>query len=249
MLFYSNLPGPRNGPANTLMKYLGLVLLVVFLIGNGIIPRCLPARNGHVKEITSLISSVPMNRSSRAPNNISDIQFLRFAALIADPARSSCNLEDLSLFVVVPMCPGAGSKHDVIDRDSLLFVGEDGVGPDVTGECGPSQFRFLTRGAGVANDCHRHVESEIERFVGLNEDRIGLRGWRRICPLEGRFGSFMGVGAVLVGGGVGPAPFAKCQPIDACRSVSTGKRYRSPPGHSRSHISPSISDSKASFSP
>jgi hypothetical protein len=152
------------------MKYSSLVLLLVFVIGNSIIPRRLPVRNRHMKEITSLIGSVPVYGSSRTPNNIPDVQFLRFATLIADPARSSRNLEDLSIFVVVPMRPGAGSEHDVIDRDSLFFVEEDGVGPDVTGECGASQFGFLARRAGVAYNCHRHGEIEIERFVGLNED-------------------------------------------------------------------------------
>src|SRR5271170_4777924 len=149
------------------MKYSSLVLLVVFVIGNSIVPSRLPMRNRHMKEITSLIGSVPMDGPSRTPNNIPDVQFLRFATLIADPARSSRNLEDLSVFVVVPMRPGAGSEHDVIDRDSLLFVQVDRVGPDVTRECGASQFGFLARRAGVADNCHRHGEVEIERFVGL----------------------------------------------------------------------------------
>jgi hypothetical protein len=167
MLFYSNSPGPREGPA---LRYSSLVLLVVFLIGNSIIPSRLPMRNRHMKEITPLVSSVPVDGSSRTPNNIPDTQFLRFATLIADPARPSRNLEDLSIFVVVPMGPGARSEHDVIDRDSLLFVQVDGVGPDVAGECGASQFGFLARRAGVADNCHRHGGFEIERFVRLNDE-------------------------------------------------------------------------------
>src|SRR5271155_1034595 len=110
-----------------------------------------------MKQITSLIRTMPMNSPSRSPNNITNIQFLRFATLIANPARSCSDFENLSILMMMPMGSGTGSEHDVVDGDSFLFVCKDGIGPDVAGEGGASQFGLFARCTGIADNCHRHI--------------------------------------------------------------------------------------------
>jgi len=111
-----------------------------------------------MKQISSIITSMPVSSPRRRPNDISNMQSLGFATLIANPACSSGDFEDLAVFVGMPMCSGTGSEHDVVDRDPLFFVGENGVGPDVTSEGRAPQFGWFARCTGVADDCHRHDE-------------------------------------------------------------------------------------------
>ena len=134
----------------------GLILLIVLLIINSIIPSRLSMRNSHMKQITSLIRTMPMNRPSRSPHNIPYIQSLRLAPLVTHPTTSSSDFQDLAMFMMVPMSPCAGSEHDIVDSDALCLVCVDWISPDVAGESWASEFGFFARGTGVADNCHRH---------------------------------------------------------------------------------------------
>ena len=124
--------------------------------------------NCHVKQITSLISSVPVNSARRTPNDIADVQLLRLAALVANPTRSGGDFEDLAVLVVVPVCSSTRSEHDVVNGDAFFLDGEDGIGPDITGEGGTSEFGGLSRRAGVADNCHRH-DSGLRIWIDLGK--------------------------------------------------------------------------------
>ena len=56
------------------------------------------------------------------------------------------------------MCSGTGGEHDIVDRDALFFVREDGIGPHVAREGGAAQFGLFTLCTGIADNCHRHDE-------------------------------------------------------------------------------------------
>jgi hypothetical protein len=131
-----------------------------------------------MKQITSLISTMPMYSASRCPDNISNIQSLWLSTLITNPTRSSSDFEDLAILMVMPMSPCARSEHDVVDGNSLSFVGEDWIGPDVTGERGSTEFGLFALRTGVSDNCHRHVGSVGYLQRGLCSDSViwGFRG-------------------------------------------------------------------------
>lgn len=203
----------------------GLVLLIVLLICDGIKPSRLPMRDSHMKQITAFICAMPVHSPGRCPHNISDIQSLGLAALVAHPAASGSDFEDLAVFVVVPVGPCAGREHDVVDGDALCLVGEDGIGPDVAGEGRPSKFGLLARGTGVADNCHRHAggvfvaDNWLRRTAGDSKgSAAGSRTWKVVREAVQRSiaGIFMCAGGYFVGEGsslgqCGPAA-CNCRP-------------------------------------
>ena len=92
-------------------------------------------RNCRMNHITALIRSVPVCRSRRTPNDISNTQLDWFPSFIANPARSGMDSEQLSILVRMPVSPCTGREHDVENRETLLS--EDWVGPYIAGKGGP----------------------------------------------------------------------------------------------------------------
>ena len=90
------------------------------------------------------------------------------------------------MLMMMPMGPCTGSEHDIVDCDALLFVAEDGIGPDVTGEGRSAELGLFARRAGIADNCHRHVELSMCKQLSTrevwDEDEEGCSsGYSQLC--------------------------------------------------------------------
>lgn len=105
----------------------------------------------------AVIGAVPMNSPGRAPDDIAHGQLLWDPALVADPAGTGLDFEDLAVLVMVPMRPGTGGKCRRDHSDALFLLVEDTVVPDFTGEGRALLLGLAVFGPGGPDDCHRHL--------------------------------------------------------------------------------------------
>lgn len=71
--------------------------------------------------------------------------------------------------MMMPMGSCAGSEHDIVDCDALLFVAVDWISPDVAGEGRSTELGLFARGTGIADNSHRHIEIGICGELGTGE--------------------------------------------------------------------------------
>lgn len=102
----------------------------ILLIPHLLIPLHFPMTNRLMNHVTLIISPMPMHRARRTPNNIPNINPLRFPSLVTNPSRPGHHSQQLPSFMVVPVRPGTGRKIHISNRHTIR--GEDGVDPDVT---------------------------------------------------------------------------------------------------------------------
>ena len=126
-------------------------------------PGRLSQADGQMHHHAAVISAVPVRRSSRASHNISDLDALWSAALVAHPAGSCLYLQDLPIFVLVPVRASAWEKCHMIAHDAVLGASHL-VHVDVARECVGS---FGSAGAAslgrVADDGARHCWTDVRR--------------------------------------------------------------------------------------
>jgi len=92
-----------------------LFLSPILLVRNNIMPNCLSQPNHKMRHSTIIIRPVPMRSTRRRPNNVPRPQPLRSTPLVTNPAVPGNYSDELTLWVRVPMCTGAGGKRDVGD--------------------------------------------------------------------------------------------------------------------------------------
>ena len=108
--------------------------------------------------LTPLISTMPVRRPWRTPNDITHSDLLRLAALVADPACSGEDAQQLSSQMVMPV--RACARGEVYVDDGHVVGREHRVNPGLASEPahrGAAADGLLAR-VGVAYDYHlRHA--------------------------------------------------------------------------------------------
>lgn len=92
-----------------------LLLPRILLVRNNIMPNRLPHPSHKMRHGTIIIGPMPMRSTRRSPNNIPRPQPLRSTPFVTNPAISGNHSDELTLWVRVPVCAGAGGKGDVGD--------------------------------------------------------------------------------------------------------------------------------------
>ncbi len=95
-------------------------------------PDRLPVADSQMHHVRVVVAAMPMRRPRIAPDHVPDIQSPRFAAFVADPARPGEHLEELSALMSMPVRPGTGLEHDVVELDVRSI--ENRVHPDISCE-------------------------------------------------------------------------------------------------------------------
>lgn len=130
---YSNKKKKRKKTSR--FSYIRTSLLVpVLLVSDCIMPRCVSQADNQVSQDRAIISSMPMRRTRRCPDNVSSLDAAGLTPLIANPAGAGHHLQELALPVGVPVCPSAWSEGNIGDGSLVVLVYQ--VHINIASECG-----------------------------------------------------------------------------------------------------------------
>lgn len=111
-----------------------MLFVTVLLVSHWIKPRCFAQTNNQVCHDTAIIRPMPVGGACRSPDQISCLDGAGLITLVANPTGASHHLQELPLFVGVPVCPSTWSESNV--GDGSLVVHMDHVEINIARECG-----------------------------------------------------------------------------------------------------------------